>query len=617
MMMMFRSRILAAVAALALASCSGGGSSPSPSAVRTAGPVSTSSPVTPTTPNASARFTITVPNASTATSANKRSPKYISSATQSAIITLVSVNGAAYTGTPSSIASNLTTTNPNCTGSPLTCTISAPAVAGTDVFTVVTYDATQTSTSPATPLGHELSRATTSVNVTGGQANTVTTPLVLSGVATSITTSLSPSSVTTGDPANVSVIVNVLDADKNIIMGTYTDTNGNPLTIDLANSGSSGATTLSPTSITNSSTSVSLAYNGDQTPGVTITPSVSGGTITGSIAGASLTFTAPPAPTLTELSQKAWTTSSSASSFSETLTGTNFTPEQTSVTVSNSNITVASLTVNSATSITATFDVAANTAAGTDTVSVTTPGGTTATLPLTIGAGFIVTSAGDTTPGSPPGTGAGVSGDLRYALNQIANGDVIVFQCGTAPAVGCAITLAGPLPPIQHDVTIDGGGATLTTIDGANLYRAFFVASGRVAIEDLQIENVLAKGGAGGAGSGGGGGLGAGAGLFMTTGSTVSVSSVAFTNPVATGGAGQDSSASIFEGKYLFYDQGSGGGLGGNGGIDPRDNGAGAGGGGVLGSASNVNDGATYFGHYVVERTASGPVIRSHEVIRP
>jgi sugar lactone lactonase YvrE len=129
-----------------------------------------------------------------AATAHSRFPHYVSTATQSMIITLSAVNGTAYAGTPSSIASNLTTSNPACTGTPLTCTITAPAAAGADVFTVVTYDAQQASSSPATPAGHALSQAAVTVTVAANQAN-VAPPLVLNGVAASITLS-APS----GDP---------------------------------------------------------------------------------------------------------------------------------------------------------------------------------------------------------------------------------------------------------------------------------------------------------------------------------------------------------------------------------------------------------------------------------
>ena len=170
-----RSRALALVALCALWSCSGGGGTQS---------VPASAPTAPTGPAAaSARFTITVPASST-TASTLRTPKYVSAATQSIVITLTSVNSAPYTGSPASIATNLSTLTPGCSGSPLTCTVTAPAVVGTDVFSVVTYDAVQTLPFAA-PTGNVLSQATLSVAVIAGP-NTVTTPLVLNGVAKTI-----------------------------------------------------------------------------------------------------------------------------------------------------------------------------------------------------------------------------------------------------------------------------------------------------------------------------------------------------------------------------------------------------------------------------------------------
>src|SRR5208282_979675 len=102
-------------------------------------------------------------------------------------------------------------------------------------------------------------------------------------------------------------------------------------------------------------------------------------------------------------------------------------------------------------------------------------------------------------------------------------GDTIVFDttkmCG---ATQCTIGIAGPLPPIQQNQTIDGGiyagGLPRIIIDGAKMYRAFWAEGGTVIIANLEIQNVKAQGGAGGGGSqitGGGGGEGLGAGLFI------------------------------------------------------------------------------------------------------
>ena len=585
------SRVLAFLAVAALCSCSGGGSV-APNVARTAVPVSTGAPVTSSpgasVPDASARFTITVPKAASAASVRDgRSPKYVSSSTQSVVITLVSVDGTAYTGTPSEIASNLTTANSACSGSPLTCTVAAPAVGGTDVFSIATYDAQQTSASPQTPAGNVLSTATTTVAVTAGQANAVTTAIVLGGVVSSVDVALSPGTVTEGTPvSSIAVAVNVRDADRNIIVGSYVDANGNPLTVDLSDSDGTGATTLSQTSVSSSSNAVTLSYTGANIASPSIAPTVTGGTVAGAKTAATLTVAKPAAPTLTQLGQNVWVTQSSQTSFAQTLTGTNFTAVGTSVAVSDPGITVSNVTVQSATSISATFTVKAGEAVGPYGVTVTTPGGSTAAVPLSIEQGTIVTSNADSMPGTPAGTGPGVAGDLRYALQNTPAGDAIVFQCGSSATSACTIVLAGPLPPIESAIVLDGGGAAQTTIDGASAYRAFFVDTGTVTLEDLTVANVLAHGGNGGYGAGGG--LGAGAGIFVNQpGANVTVRNVAFSNAVATGGTGGDGTANGNNGG------GGGGGLDAPGGGDPS---GGSGGGGVLSPGGGGNSGIVFSG---------------------
>src|SRR5476649_2080286 len=231
-----RTRIIAALTLCALWSCAGGSGM---QAVTVPAPVATNSAITP----ASARFTIVIPPAVGA-SANARKPAFVSPSTQSIIITLLDVNGTPYTGTPASVASNLTPSNPACTGTPLTCVVTAPAAGGSDLFSVVTYDTLQSSSSPTTPAGNALSRATLTVAVTGGQPNTVTTPLSLNGVVDHVNVGLSAPSVTVFTPATVSVTVNALDKQNNIIVGTgnFVDANGNALTIHVTDSDTSGAT---------------------------------------------------------------------------------------------------------------------------------------------------------------------------------------------------------------------------------------------------------------------------------------------------------------------------------------------------------------------------------------
>lgn len=187
---MFRYRSPSIVLALLLlTACGGGGGS------HAVPPAAAPAPSPTVNASSTARFTLTIP-AST-TSSTTRAPKYISANTQSVVITLISVNGHPFTGTSAETAANLNTSNPACTGSPLTCSIAVPAAAGTDVFTVSLYDAQQTSTSPATPAGNLLSTASVTITVTAGQNSAPATPLVLSGVPTTIVAAFATDAVTT------------------------------------------------------------------------------------------------------------------------------------------------------------------------------------------------------------------------------------------------------------------------------------------------------------------------------------------------------------------------------------------------------------------------------------
>ncbi len=127
-------------------------------------------------------------------------------------------------------------------------------------------------------------------------------------------------------------------------------------------------------------------------------------------------------------------------------------------------------------------------------------------------------------------------------------------------------TVQSDLPIIDEPVIIDGNSHTL---DGGGAYRGFLFGIGDilagssssetlpVTIENLQISNTLAQGGAGGGGAGGGAGLGGG--IFVGTGVELSLSNVSFSNDQATGGNGGDGAADGSMG-------GGGGGMGGAGG---------------------------------------------------
>lgn len=101
-----------------LAACHGGGTSGMPTAAGSSGGPG------------SAAFTVNVP------------PQTSSSIEQSAVVTLLKVNGNSTTGSPVQLAMNLTVTTPGCTaaqGGGLTCIMRITVPSGQDTFSVATY----------------------------------------------------------------------------------------------------------------------------------------------------------------------------------------------------------------------------------------------------------------------------------------------------------------------------------------------------------------------------------------------------------------------------------------------------------------------------------------------
>jgi hypothetical protein len=201
---------------------------------------------------------------------------------------------------------------------------------------------------------------------------------------------------------------------------------------------------------------------------------------------------------------------------------------------------------------------------------------------------FTVTLFTDSNAGSGgSGTGPGAAGELRYeilAANTAGGTNNIVFSCTTLPTTPCTILLNGPLPPITSNLAIDGGQVGQIIIDGHSLYRVFFVDTGLVALNNLQIQNANATGGAGGNGNaGGGGGAGFGAGLFVNQSTAVvALSNTYFLNCSVTGGTGGNGGSSTNLGG------GGGGGLGFAGGAGGTC--ASGGGGGVTGAGAAVSN---------------------------
>ena len=132
---------------------------------------------------------------------------------------------------------------------------------------------------------------------------------------------------------------------------------------------------------------------------------------------------------------------------------------------------------------------------------------------------------------------------------------------------------------------IDGGN---NTIDGADAYRGFFDYAGGLTLEDLTIENAVARGGAGGSGAiPGGGGAGLGGGLFIASQGAATLNNVIFLNDQAVGGAAGSAAGSGV---------GGGGGLGGDGGAGATGTGTGSYDGGGGGIGTNATGGSAIGG---------------------
>lgn len=169
---------------------------------------------------------------------------------------------------------------------------------------------------------------------------------------------------------------------------------------------------------------------------------------------------------------------------------------------------------------------------------------------------------------------------LQNALTSAESGDIIRLQAN--------ITLTSDLPAIRTDLTLEGGGFTLS---GADQFRGLVITQPSefngalvVAIENLTIADTVATGGAGGSGGdAGGGGAGLGGALHIGDDVFVTVTDVTISSSAAVGGAG---------GTTTSGSAGGGGGMGGDGGAglgDPPFDG----GGGGLGTSATGGTGAT------------------------
>jgi hypothetical protein len=211
-------------AAAGLAACGGGGGGgaaalPPVAALPTTAPAGSGS--------ASVAFTIAIPSATT--SSTRRSPRYVSAGTKSVLV--------AFAGKQQSA---------DCTQ---TCSVNLTVPQGAVTFQVGLYDAKGGT-------GNLLATGSTTTTVVLGQANTVS--ITFGGVVASVGIALGTASVTAGTAAVVPITVTAKDAAGFTIVGAEPYS----APIVLAHDDTSGATSLSTTSVAAPGAPVSLSYNG-------------------------------------------------------------------------------------------------------------------------------------------------------------------------------------------------------------------------------------------------------------------------------------------------------------------------------------------------------------------
>ncbi len=228
---------------------------------------------------------------------------------------------------------------------------------------------------------------------------------------------------------------------------------------------------------------------------------------------------------------------------------------------------------------------------------------------------YTVNILGDAS-GSAVGQGSGLSGDLRYCLNQAIQDhqadtitfDPSVFSGARQKTIDLSAALVteptGFVNPYgqtaflvgaSDNITIDGSlGANVPgiTLNGGGLTRLFAVeGGGTLQLKNLTLTGGQATGGVGGGdmsgGAGGGGGAGLGGGVLVDGNtSSFTASGCTFVNNQATGGAG---------GAAVSGDPQGGAGGGGLGGAGSAGTGT-SGGAGGLGGGGGGGGGGVYFG---------------------
>jgi virginiamycin B lyase len=188
-----------------------------------------------------------------ATSASRRSPKYLSPSALSVSIEVVSAPAPYTTTTPIVEYMN----NPQST-----LTFSAPT--GQDSFLIQTYD-------EQNALGNVLSKAYVTQTVSGSSTSLVSA--TLDGVIASLALSISPLQPSAGTASSMSVSATAFDPDGNAIVGTGY---ASPIALSIVDPANSGTLSLSPAVLQQPGAGSALYYNGRTLVSASVTASVGG-----------------------------------------------------------------------------------------------------------------------------------------------------------------------------------------------------------------------------------------------------------------------------------------------------------------------------------------------------
>jgi hypothetical protein len=384
-----------------------------------------------------------------------------------------------------------------------------------DTFTVMTYDALQTSAAPASPVGNLLAKATISVTILANASNAVT--LVLNGIPAGFAISGVPAGIAGAAFTAQAFTVSVKDAGGRTIVGVY----GNP--VALADSDTSGATSIATSGSDNppagqllsSSDTAALSYTGLAMLPVSIGAAAGGATASSASFAPSLQPIVTTAPLNGATPQLTLTGLNGSRTFTASEAGWTNLPYNKSLTVSTPGGCSSIGTVAPASGTAFTSTVAGSPAIGTCTLTLTDfAGGNASTMTLAYVTGtqtytalaaqsftvpFGVTQATIVTSGGQGAGVGGAEGGSVTATIPVTPGESLGVYVGGA-AVGAAGGFNGGGNSGGGGCNSGGGGASDIRQGGNAVANRVVVAGG---------------GGGSGCDDGYGGGVGGVGGYFM------------------------------------------------------------------------------------------------------